>query len=176
MTIVETERLILRYWQPSDRDPFARINADPLVMEFFPKTLSREESDSLADRIEARLQTRGFGLCAVEVRESHAFAGFIGLSEPAFEAHFTPCIEIGWRLASDLWGLGFATEGAQAIVRYAFETLLLKELVSFTAEANTRSLRVMEKLGMTRNSNDDFDHPGLLGHPLQRHVLYRLKP
>ncbi len=176
VTIAETERLILRHWQPSDREPFARINADPLVMEFFPKALTREESDSLADRIESRLQSRGFGLYAVELRATNEFAGFIGLSEPAFKAHFTPCVEIGWRLASNFWGLGLATEGARAIVRYAFETLGLTELVSFTTEGNIRSRRVMEKLGMTHDLNDDFDHPGLLGYRLQRHVLYRLKP
>jgi RimJ/RimL family protein N-acetyltransferase len=174
-TCITTERLILRHWRESDREPFARINADPLVMEFMPRVLSKEESDSVADRIEVHFRQRGFGLCAVELRSNGSFLGFIGLSVPSFEASFTPCIEVGWRLAAHCWGQGFATEGAREIVHHGFTALGLEELVSFTVPANMRSRRVTEKLGMTHNSVDDFDHPRLPdGHTLRRHVLYRL--
>lgn len=176
MTIVRTERLILRRWQNSDRRPFAEINADPRVMEFFPNPLTREQSDNLIDRIEAAIAQRGFGLYAVELQSDSTFLGFIGLSVPNFQAYFTPCVEIGWRLASHSWGQGFATEGARAVAAYAFNTLNLESLVSFTAEQNTRSRRVMEKIGMTFNPADTFDHPNLPeGHLLRRHVLYRLR-
>jgi len=145
-------------------------------MEFMAATLSRVQSDALADQIEAHFQQYGFGLCAAELRMDHSFTGFIGLAVPSFHAHFTPCVEIGWRLSADHWGQGLATEGARALVRYAFEQRGLDALVSFTVPANIRSRRIMEKLGMTHNPADDFDHPGLPeGHPLQRHVLYRLR-
>jgi RimJ/RimL family protein N-acetyltransferase len=170
-----TERLILRQWKPSDREAFARIIADPRVMEFLPAVLSRQESDELCDRIEAHLEQRGFGPYAVETRPNSLFIGFIGLSVPAFQAHFTPCVEIGWRLAFEHWGRGLATEGARAVMRYGFESLRLDEIVSFTVPANLRSRRIMEKLGMTHAAADGFDHPGLPSeHPLGRHVLYRL--
>jgi RimJ/RimL family protein N-acetyltransferase len=175
MIIAETERLILRHWLASDRQPFSRLNADPRVMEFMPGTLTSEESDILAERIEAHLREHGFGLCAAELGRDHSFIGFIGLAVPSFKAHFTPCIEIGWRLSAEYWGQGLATEGAREIVRYASEQLGLESLISFTVPANTRSRRVMEKLGMTHNPADDFDHPALPdGHPLRKHVLYRL--
>ncbi len=172
----ETERLILRRWRVEDREPFARLNADPLVMENFPACLTREESDAGVDHVEAHFEKHGFGLFAAELRASGQFIGFIGLNIPDFEAHFTPCVEIGWRLAREHWGRGLATEGARAAVRYGFETLGLRELVAFTVPANIRSRRVMEKLGMSRDPADDFDHPRLEpGHPLRRHVLYRLR-
>lgn len=175
MDIATTPRLVLRHWHAPDREPFAALNADPRVMEFMPGVLSREESDRFAERIEAHFATHGFGLCAVEVRQGPSFIGFIGFSVPAFEAHFTPCVEIGWRLSAEHWGQGLATEGARAMVQYAFETLRLDALVTFTVPGNLRSRRVMEKLGMTRDPADDFDHPKLPeGHPLRRHVLYRL--
>jgi RimJ/RimL family protein N-acetyltransferase len=174
--IVTTERLILRHWRDSDREPFARMNADTRVMAFFPRILSSLESDSMVDEIQAHFRQHGFGLCAVELRRDQNFIGFIGLSVPSFEAHFTPCVEIGWRLAADYWGLGLATEGAEAIVRYGFEDLGLDEMVSLTVPANTRSRRIMEKLGMTHDAADDFDHPRLPDeHSLRRHVLYRLR-
>lgn len=174
--ILETERLILRGWRSSDREPFAAMNADPRVMKFFPSPLSVEESDRLADRIEEHFERHGFGLCAVETRADGKLAGFIGLNVPWFEAHFTPCVEIGWRLAFDYWGRGLATEGARAAMHYSFAELGSKEIVSFTVPGNVRSRRVMEKLGMTHDPADDFDHPELpAGHPLRRHVLYRLK-
>jgi len=180
MSILKTKRLILRDWSPSDREPFARLNADPRVTEFLRGALTREESNSLADRIEARFLQHGFGLCAAELCDgpgkNRGFIGFIGLAVPSFDAAFTPCVEIGWRLAADYWGRGLATEGAAEIVRYAFEDLKLPSLVSFTSSDNTRSCRVMEKLGMARDSAEDFDHPNLPeGHGLRRHLLYRLK-
>jgi RimJ/RimL family protein N-acetyltransferase len=176
ITILKTPRLILRRWQDSDRRPFAEINADPRVMEFFPDLLTREQSDRVIDRIEAGFTQHGFGLCAVELQANHNFLGFVGLSVPNFDAHFTPCVEIGWRLAADFWGQGFATEGARAIAAYAFQSLKLDALVSITAEQNMRSRRVMEKIGMTFNPSDNFDHPQLPeGHHLRRHVLYRLR-
>ena len=162
-TRLETSRLILRPWRDSDREPFARMNADPRVMEFFPACLSREESDAIIDR--------NPGVLAAELRESGEFIGFIGLAVPTFEAHFTPCVEIGWRIAAEHWGRGLATEGAREVLRHA-----TREIVSFTTERNFRSRRVMEKLGMTHDPADDFDHPRMPeGHPQRRHVLYRFR-
>jgi RimJ/RimL family protein N-acetyltransferase len=171
-----TDRLRLRGWRDSDREPFARINRDPLVMEFFPAPLSAPESSVLFDRIESHFVQHGFGLWAAELRETAAFIGYIGLAVPRFNAAFTPCVEIGWRLDAAWWGKGLATEGARAVARHAFHMLHLNELVSLTVPANLRSRRVMEKLGMTHDPREDFDHPMMpAGHPLRRHVLYRLK-
>jgi RimJ/RimL family protein N-acetyltransferase len=173
--VIETERLALRPWILADREPFFRINADPRVMEFMPAPLSVNESNQLADRIEAHFRERGFGLFAAELQQDHSFIGFIGLSVPSFHASFTPCVEIGWCLSAEHWGQGLATEGAEAVVRHAFEVLGIDRLVSFTVPGNSKSRRVMEKLGMTRNPAEDFDHPDLPeSHPLRRHVLYRL--
>ena len=172
---IATDRLLLRHWRPEDRAPFAEMNADPRVMEFFPQLLSREESDSLVDRIEAHFAEHGYGLWAVEVPGSADFIGFVGLCRPRFTAHFTPCVEVGWRIAAEHWGRGYATEAARAAVDAGFKTVGLEEIVSMTVPSNVRSRRVMEKLGMTRDPADDFDHPFLPeGHLLQRHVLYRL--
>ena len=172
--MIDTDRLLLRRWREADREPFAQINADPKVTEFLPP-LSRNESDRLMDRIETHFRAHGFGLYALELRKDHAFIGYVGLSIPTFQAHFTPCVEIGWRLSSNYWGRGLATEGANAVVLHAFGPLGLDALVSFTVPANIRSRRVMEKIGMTHNPKDDFDHPNLaVGHPLRRHVLYRI--
>ena len=130
----------------------------------------------VGDHIEAHFREHGFGLCAVELRQNHSFVGFIGLAVPKFQASFNPCVEIGWRLSPEYWGQGLATEGAREVVRYAFGDLGLKDLVSFTIPGNGRSRLVMEKLGMTHNPADDFDHPNLpQEHPLRRHVLYRLR-
>ncbi|MGA8304950.1 MAG: GNAT family N-acetyltransferase [Candidatus Acidiferrales bacterium] len=175
MLMLKTERLILRKWNEADREPFARMNADSRVMEYLGGTMSRDRSDEVADRIEAHFRAHGFGLCAAELAESGEFIGFIGLAVPNFEAAFTPCVEIGWRLAAEYWGAGLATEGTREIVRYAFEELGLPELVSLTAIGNERSRRVMAKLGMTHDAAENFDHPRLpAGDPLCRHVLYRL--
>jgi len=168
-------RVRLRRWREQDRVPFAAMNADPRVMEFFPGTLSRAESDALADRIEAHLRERGFGLWAIEAPGIAPFIGFAGLSVPRFDAPFMPCVEIGWRLAVAHWRKGYATEAARLALAYGFDTLELPEIVAFTAATNLRSRAVMERLGMHRDPADDFDHPALPeGDPLQRHVLYRL--
>lgn len=168
---IETERLLLRPWRATDRDPFAALNADPTVMEFFPSTLTRADSDALADRAAATLDDQGWGLWAVEVKGGPDFIGFTGLAVPTFETDFTPCVEVGWRLAASQWGRGYAPEAARAAVHRGFHTLGLDEIVSFTSVVNHRSQRVMEKIGMTRAG--EFDHPALLHHPLTRHVLYR---
>jgi RimJ/RimL family protein N-acetyltransferase len=170
-----TERLLLRQWREADREPFRAINSDPRVMEHFPGVLTAEESDELIDRIQIHFRRHGFGLWAAESREDGSLLGFIGLAVPAFEAPFIPAVEIGWRLRSDAWGRGLATEGARAAMAFAFLELGLPGLVSMTVPANTRSRRVMEKLGMAHDQRDDFEHPLLPeGHPLQRHVLYRI--
>lgn len=171
---LRTERLLLRRWRADDRAPFAALNADPRVVELLPGPLSRADSDALASRIEAHFAARGFGLWAVEVPGEIPFAGFVGLAVPAFEAAFTPCVEVGWRLAAACWGRGYATEAARAALDFGFARLGLAEIVSFTVPANVRSRRVMERLGMTHDPADDFDHPALpAGHPLRRHALYR---
>jgi len=175
MPVLTTDRLVLRRWKQADRAPFARMNHDPAVMRFMPAALSAQESDRLIERIEAHFEEHGFGLWAAELRENAEFIGYIGLLIPRFEAAFTPCVEIGWRLAAAYWNRGLATEGARAVVRHAFDVVRLQALVSFTAPANAPSRRVMEKLGMTHDPAEDFDHPMLpAGHPLRQHVLYRL--
>ena len=173
---MRTPRLVLRQWRDADLEPFAALNGDPEVMRYFPATLTREQSDALAARERARIDERGWGLWAVELVDSATFIGFVGLAEARFDAHFTPAVEIGWRLARESWGNGYATEGARAVVDTAFQELGLDEIVSFTAVENEPSRRVMERLGMTHDPGDDFDHPLLPpGHPLGRHVLYRLR-
>ena len=172
---IETERLLLRDWTDADLAPFAAVNADPRVMEFLVKLLDRAESDAMAERIRAGLTRRGWGLYAAEVKEAGAFIGFIGLAVPAFDAPFMPAVGIGWRLARTAWGSGYATEGARAAVAHAFGPLGMTSLVSFTAEWNRPSRRVMEKLGMTCDPRDNFLDPRVpAGHKLAPHVLYRL--
>ncbi len=150
------------------------MNADPLVMRYFPSTLTASETDALLEHNRARFERSGFGLWAVAIKTTDEFAGFIGLAVPSFEAHFTPCVEIGWRLAARFWNQGLASEGAAAVLERAFKIHSLNNIVSFTAEGNFPSRRVMEKIGMVRNSAEDFDHPHIAaGHPLCRHVLYR---
>ena len=173
-----TQRLLLRGWREADRQPFAALNADPVVMEHFPAPLTGEESDLLADRIAAGLGERGWGLWAVEVTDPAGpvpFIGFVGLSPVGFEAHFTPSVEIGWRLAREHWGRGYATEAARAVLAWARRHLEVEEIVSFTVTANERSRAVMRRLGMGHDPADDFDHPRLdPASPLCRHVLYRI--
>ena len=172
---LKTSRLILRQWREDDLAPFAAMNADPRVMEYFPSLLSREKSDDLARRLAARIDERGWGLWAVEVKGVVPFIGFVGLAKVLWSAHFTPCVEIGWRIAFEHWHKGYATEAARAAVDFAFDSLRLDEIVSFTVPANLRSRAVMERLGMKHDPRDDFDHPELpVGHPIRRHVLYRL--
>ena len=148
---LRTDRLYLRRWLASDRPPFARMNSDPRVMEFFPGPLSREQSDAMIDRIEAHFERHGFGLWAVEIPGVTTFAGFIGLSIPTFEAPFMPCIEIGWRLDAAHWNQGYATEGARAALAFGFRWLRTEEILSYTVPRNVRSRRVMEKLSMTHS-------------------------
>jgi RimJ/RimL family protein N-acetyltransferase len=171
-----TERLILRPWQESDLVPFAALNADARVMEFMPGTLDRAASDALVARAQAHFDRHGFGPWAVELRSGDApLIGFVGLMAPSFQARFTPCVEVGWRLAFAHWGQGYATEAARAALAFGFGTAGLAEIVSFTSVGNARSRAVMERLGMIRDPADDFDHPTLPeGHALRRHVLYRL--
>jgi RimJ/RimL family protein N-acetyltransferase len=176
MTDLNTSRLRLRQWRESDLAPFAALNADPRVMEFMPGCLTRAESDALARRSETEIASRGFGFWATELRASGGFIGFVGLHAASFEGHFTPCVEIGWRLGQRSWGQGFATEAARECLRFAFEELRLEEVVSFTVPLNRRSRAVMERLGMRRAAGDDFEHPRIpVGHPLRPHVLYRLQ-
>jgi len=171
---IRTQRLLLRTWSSADLDSFADMNSDPRVMKYFPSLLSRAESDAAVERIRAHFERHGFGLWAAEIPDEAPFIGFVGLAVPRFEAHFTPCVEIGWRVSADYWNRGYATEGAQAALKYGFEIIGLSEIVSFTVPLNLPSRRVMEKIGMTHNSADDFDHPLIPeGHPLRRHVLYR---
>ena len=175
MPSLSTARLTLRQWRDDDLEPFACLNADPEVMRFFPAPLSREQSDAFASRARAFIDQRAWGLWAVEVVDSSRFIGFIGLAEPRFDAHFTPAVEVGWRLARDAWGMGYATEGADAAVTHGFTDLGLEEIVSFTAVINERSRRVMERIGMSHDPAEDFDHPSVPPGPLRRHVLYRLR-
>jgi ribosomal-protein-alanine N-acetyltransferase len=172
---VHTDRLVLREWRPEDREPFAAMNADPEVMRHFPARLSRAESDAFVDRIADGFARNGYGLWALEVRGTGEFIGYAGLQPANFEAHFTPAVEIGWRLARPAWGYGYATEAARAGVAYGFGPGGLDEIMSWTVPANERSRAVMRRLGMTHDAADDFDHPRLPeGHPMRRHVLYRL--
>ncbi|WP_246002004.1 GNAT family N-acetyltransferase [Allorhizocola rhizosphaerae] len=172
---IQTKRLLLRGWRETDLDPFAALNADPEVMEHFPAPLSQEQSDVMVARIEQGFTRHGFGLWALEIAATGEFIGFTGLSPVSFEAHFTPAVEIGWRLARHAWGHGYATEAARAAIAFGFDIARLREIVSFTSRTNVRSQRVMQRLGMTRDPADDFEHPRLSpGGPLRPHVLYRL--
>lgn len=173
---LETERLLLRRWSPSDLEPFAAMNADPDVMEYFPHLLDRGRSDALAEAADAGFDTYGYGLYAVEVKGGEAFVGFVGLhsllDDPDLD--FADA-EVGWRLARTAWGRGYATEAARASLEHGFLTCELEEVVSFTAVQNIRSQKVMQRLGMRRDPADDFEHPRIEpGHAFRRHVLYRL--
>ena len=171
-----TPRLVLRQWRDADREPLAALNADSVVMEHFPAPLTRAESDAMVDRHTARIDADGYGLWAVEVRDAGEFIGFVGLARPTFETAFTPCTEIGWRLARSAWGRGYATEAARAALDVAFGPVGLDEVLSWTFEGNLPSRAVMERLGMTRDPADDFDHPRLPeGDRFRRHVLYRFR-
>ncbi|HKB28664.1 MAG TPA: GNAT family N-acetyltransferase [Candidatus Limnocylindrales bacterium] len=172
---IRTERLLLREWRQADLEPFAALNADPLVMEYFVAPLSREASDRLVERIRAGWTANGYGLWAVERTVDQQFLGFTGLALHTFEAPFTPAVEIGWRFGPAAWGSGYATEAAVAALGFGFETAGRAEILSWTAVGNERSQRVMERIGMTRDHAGDFEHPSIpVGHPLRPHVLYRL--
>lgn len=175
MAAYRTHRLLLRPWTLEDREAFAQLNADPVVMEHFPSVLDRDASDALADRIEAHFADHGFGPWAIEVAGGASFVGYAGLARVGFEAHFTPAVELLWRLGRSAWGHGYATETALEACRVAFEELGVSELVAFTVPGNVRSRAVMERVRMTHDAADDFEHPRLAeGHPMRRHVLYRL--
>lgn len=173
---VTTQRLLLRGWRESDKAPYAALNADPTVMRHFPATLTREQSDQMVDRIVASWEARSFGLWAVERLDDGAFIGFVGLVMPNWEAAFTPCVEVGWRLAHAQWGNGFAPEAALAALRFGFENVELPndEIVSFTTKPNVNSQRVMQKIGMVLDPAREFDHPLTPGWAEQRHVLYSI--
>lgn len=174
--MIETERLLSRRWCAADRPVFAAINADARVCEFFPSTLDEERSNAFADRIAAHFAEHGFGLWAAQIKGGAPFTGYVGLSVPQFDAHFTPCVEIGWRLGFEHWNKGYASEAARAVARHAFTQLKLSEIVSFTVPANVRSRAVMEKIGMTHDRAGDFEHPAVPEkHPLRPHVLYRMR-
>ncbi len=173
---IDTGRLILRSWREADKPAFAALNADPEVMRYFPKPLSREESDSLVDRITARMTEQGWGWFAVEEKAGEPFVGFVGLNVPSYPIPGGPSVEVGWRLARSAWGKGYASEAARACLDLGFRRLGLGEVVSFATEGNQRSRAVMERLGMARDPASDFDHPLIEpGHRLRRHVLYRLR-
>ncbi len=170
-----TPRLTLRNWQQQDFKPFAILNHDPEVMKFFPKILNEEESNNAINKFIAHFEKHGFGLLAVERNDNKKFIGFIGLNIPNFTTNFTPCVEIGWRLAKEHWGQGLATEGATAILQHAFDQLKLKEIVAFTAKNNLASIAVMKKIGMKRVIDGDFPHPNLpSNHALAPHILYKI--
>lgn len=171
----ETPRLRLRQWRDADREPFAALNADPATMEFFPATLAREASDAMVEGTRLAIAERGWGNWAVERKDTREFIGFIGLSIPKRTFHFSPCVEVGWRIAKAHWGNGFATEGASEALRAGFESIGLEEIVSMTALLNVRSRKVMERIGM-HDAHEDFEHPGVPeGHRLRPHCLYRLR-
>lgn len=173
---LETPRLLLRRWREADLDPYTAMNADARVMEYFPRLLTKEDSAQHIARLEAHFEENNFGILAAELKATGELIGFVGMQRVPFEAHFTPAVEIGWRIAYPHWGQGYATEGALEVLRDGFERLQLAEVVALTATGNLRSRRVMEKLGMTRNPQDDFENPRVeVGHWLRPHVAYRIE-
>jgi RimJ/RimL family protein N-acetyltransferase len=171
--VLRGDRVVLRGWEARDVEPFAAMNADPVVMEHFTSPLARGDSDAMMERLQHGLEGRGWGAWCLDI--GGTCAGFVGLTPVSFEAPFTPCVEIGWRVAAAYWGKGYATEAARLALAVGFNTVGLEEVVSFTAVANRRSRRVMERLGMRRSESEDFEHPRVpQGHPLRLHVLYRL--
>ena len=176
---IETERLILRSWIDADLEPYHKINNDEKVIEFLREPMSPmslEDCKNFITETNRRIEKWGFGLWAATLKDSEELIGFIGLNIPDFETNFTPCVEIGWRLGSEYWDKGLATEGARAVLKFAFEKTDLKEIVSFTVPKNSRSISVMQKIGMQRDFNGDFNNPKLpTGHRLEKHVLYRIK-
>jgi RimJ/RimL family protein N-acetyltransferase len=170
----ETDRLRLRQWIEADREPLFSLNSDPRVMEFFPQILDRAASDAMFARLQSKIVERGWGFWAVESKPDRQFIGLVGISIPSYDLPFSPCVEVGWRLASEYWGKGYATEAAQGALEIGFNRLNLPEIVSFTAIPNHRSRAVMERLGMSRET-ETFAHPSIpIGQPLCEHYLYRL--
>lgn len=176
MIIIETERLILRAWQESDADRYFVINQDKKVIEFLPGPLTIEQVHSFMTTNNQSILEKEMGFFAVEIKQLKKLIGFIGMSSVNFIAHFTPAVEIGWRLASEFWGQGYATEGAKACLKHGFKKLALEEIIAFTVPNNQRSIQVMEKIGMQRDLKGDFYHPKLAAdHPLAAHILYRIR-
>lgn len=174
--IIETERLILRTWEKEDAESYHQINQDPKVIEHLRGSLTRKEVNSFIIAANEHQNKHGYSLWAVELKETGELIGFIGLNYTDWDAHFTPTVEVGWRLGSKYWGKGYATEGAKAALEYGFKHSKLKEIVSFTVPANLRSIKVMKKIGLKRDMNGDFTHPKLVAdHPLSKHILYRIK-
>jgi RimJ/RimL family protein N-acetyltransferase len=173
---IETERLLLRNWRAADRDPLAELLADPLYNRFMPGPSRRSAADALFGRIQQQIEVDGFGPWVLELPDEAEFIGFLGLGIPRHTLPASPCVEIGWHLVPSFWDQGYATEGATAALQFGFEQLGLDEIVSFTVPENAASIRVMEKIGMTRDVDGDFDHPALEeGHPLRPHILYRIQ-
>jgi len=173
-TELETSRLILRQWHSADYAPFSRMNADPRVMQYFPELMSREMSDAMAERLTELIDERGWGLWALEEKASGDFIGFTGLHIPVADLPFAPCVEVGWRLAREYWGNGYATEAAKRALRVGFDELNLQEIVSFTTVNNLRSRAVMLRIGMSEQ-DETFEHPSVPeSHPLRTHCLYKI--
>lgn len=171
---LETERLKLRQWKESDLPLFAEMNADPVVMEYYPDTVSEAESNAMACKIKGLISERSWGFWTVEIKKEQNFIGFVGLHKPTYDLPITPCVEVGWRLAKEYWGKGYATEAARESLRFAFEELRLKEVYSFASVLNERSCSVMKRLKMI-NMENNFEHPILPeGHALREHVLYKI--
>lgn len=172
---IETERLILRQWKDEDLPDFARMNSDPIVMEYFPRRLREEDTSNLVARFQKHFKKHGYGLYAVENKETNAFMGFVGLNNVDDKMPFAPAVEMAWRIDYEYWGQGYATEAAQAVLDHTFSELGLEEIVAFAVHDNTRAIHLMEKLGMKRDKKGDFKYPALRkDHPLGGFVLYRL--
>ncbi len=172
---IRTPRTLLRAWKESDREAWAAMNADDEVRKYFPKVLTREESDAEFERINSGVKQRGWGMWALEIPGAHPFSGFVGLNPPAYDAVWQPAVEIGWRLAQDTWHKGYATEAAQAAMQFAFEHLQLPQVLALSVTTNTPSHMVMDRLGMTRWHGMEFDHPRVpIDWPLKNHIVHRI--
>lgn len=175
MFTISTSRLLLRLWKEGDIDAYYQINQNPDVLEFLPGALTRTEVKNFMARQNQQFVERGFALWAAELKETSDLIGFIGLNYFDYPVHFSPAVEIGWRLSSSFWGKGYATEGARKVIEFGFHQCHLQEIVAFTVPKNIRSQRVMEKIGMVQDMNGDFFHPKLpRKHRLAKHVLYRI--
>lgn len=174
LVTLQTERLLMRQWRDTDREPFAAINADPEVMAHYPAPMTREQSDAALAKLAAGIDATGIGLWALERRDDSALLGFVGIRNVPFEAHFTPAVEVGWRLRRDTWGSGYATEAAQECVRYGFETLGLEQIIAMARPDNWPSRRVMDRLGMWHDEAGTFRYPPAGEPGSSDYVLYRL--
>lgn len=176
--LFETERLIIRNWRETDKAPFAKLSADPTIREFFPDLLSQQRAYELVDEDREIVAKNKYGWCAAELKETGEFIGMFGLTtfSDILPFYAPGLFELGWYLATDHWGKGLATEGGQGALDYAWQTFGSHEVVAFTATINLPSRRVMQRLGMTHDPSEDFDHPKVdIGHRLRPHVLYRIQ-